>query len=69
MMSEGVYEIVGIKFVYERNYRELERLTVEGLIIQDIVLEVSIKIFYFIKDLIFFFSIYWIKFFFLVYIG
>lgn len=33
MMSEGVYEVVGIKFVYERNYRELERLTVEGLII------------------------------------
>lgn len=49
MMSEGVYEIAGTKFVYERNYREPERLTAEGPTTQDIVLEVSIKTLYFIK--------------------
>lgn len=42
MMSEGVYEIAGTKFLYERNYREPERLTAEGPTTQDIVLEVSI---------------------------
>lgn len=50
MMSEGVFEIAGTKFVYERNYREPERLTAEGPTTQDIVLEVSIKTHYFIKD-------------------
>lgn len=50
MMSEGVYEISGTKFVYERNYREPERLTAEGPTTQDIVLEVSIITHYFIKD-------------------
>lgn len=50
MMSEGVYEIAGTKFVYERNYREPERLMAEGPTTQDIVLEVSIITHYFIKD-------------------
>lgn len=40
MMSEGVYEIAGTKFIYQRNYREPERLTAEGPTMQDIVLEV-----------------------------
>lgn len=43
MMSEGVYEIAGTKFVYERNYREPERLTAEGPTTQDIVLEILVQ--------------------------
>lgn len=52
MMSEGVYEIAGTKFLYERNYREPERLTAEGPTKQDIVLEVSITTHFSIKGIL-----------------
>lgn len=45
MMSEGVYEIAGTKFIYQRNYREPERLTAEGPTMQDIVLEVREEVY------------------------
>lgn len=40
MVSEGVFDIAGTQFVYQRNYREPEKLTAEGPTTQDIVLEV-----------------------------